>query len=409
MSIEFLLLIVLALCYTYFENKIYKTHMSPTTILVWPYVIVVFAIQTIGQRFGCYNITPNNIHFICLGSGCFFCGSVVSRFFKEKLGLRFKKEFAKRSLITNTTVCNGVKYVILVEIVIALRYLIVFFRYGLGNYIATSGYDGIIATGFCAHLMFSIFPLIPLLLYEAIKRKNIKLAGVVLFAYIEVFFTYTKYHIILLVIASLMYLVIVDREQIKMVLPLIAVIPVAIFFFNYIVNFKYQGAVANWNFLWKHFFNYLLGGVAYTSIAPESISVSGLTFFDIVFSQIRTIPNLFSNGLFDYVIGKPLNIPTIQMSSTGERGNVVSVLCLVYATKNYVAASIYLFILGVLTSFVVNLTKQVLLKTYLLSIVFLSFYSSYFQLVAPWEICIFSVLLPYVLTRKIVVGNKKLM
>lgn len=414
MSVEFVTLVILTIGYTYFEKKVYKTFMAPTTILVWPYIFVIFIILTVGPTYGYYTISPSNILLIGLGTSCFFAGSIVSRMLRERVKFKFKaadiqKRHSKRKeLISDITIKNGARYVIFIEIVIALRYIGVFFQHGLSRYIASSGYNGIMTSGACAHLMFSMFPFIPVLFYESIYKKRRDLLTVVAIAYIEVFLTYTKYHIILLIVASLMYLVIRDKSQIRIIVPLLIAIPMLLFFINYIFNFASQGSTASWTFLWNHFFNYLLGGVAYTSMAPDSISISGLTLFDIIFSQIRTLPNMFTSSLFGYTIGKPLNIPTIPMSGTGETGNVVAVLCLVYSTKEYVGASCYLFILGASVSFVTNLTKQVLLKTFIFSIAFLSFYSSYLQLVAPWEVFVCSVLLPALFSKKLSLGNRKI-
>lgn len=377
-----LLLIFMAVVATAFEKKYLKTYMSPATVFSWPYVITIIISRTIGELHGFPSIDDGNIFLICLGLFCFIFGEIFFLTVTHSNNRSYKiktVEFSERFLR------SAFKYVLFVVTVAAFKYIYVFARMGIRKYIVLDGGDSAVASGLTIHLMLSIFPLVPVLFEKAIYQKDKKIFITLLLFMLEVFFTYTKYHIIFLVIATLIYMVVTHPHTITYMLIAAVVLPTALFAINYLINFRARSVGMTSDYLIGHFLNYLLGGINYTSISDGMKNSTTIT--EIIMSFFTPLLNLIIRPVFNVTVFPNVKVPLISVSALGERGNVINFISFVFCTENYFAGAVFFFAFGIIVSAIVGSGKSnPMLKVYVSAVLVLGFYSSYLQLIIPWEV-----------------------
>lgn len=397
MSIEYIILLLMVCGIVYVDNKIYGMFLTPTIVLSVPFLVTISVLILIGPQYGFPIISGDNILVLCLGIFCFWIGSLLMVLVRDN----------KNSYLKYTEVCFSpcvykriLRYVVFVEIVTFLRYLIVFNTMGLSRYIALDGGNGIMVNGIGAHLMFSIYPFIPVILSEGVKQKKNSYMLIVITAITEMFFTFTKYHVLFLTIACFIYLL--NRNS-KLLLPVSMIIILGstlLFSMNYIINFMANEWIMKEDFLANHFLKYMLGAIVYSSIAPN-IMLEITDTATIVMSQFTAFPNMFLSRIFSAEIFPVPSIPFINITKYGERGNVMNWISHMYSTHNYLVGSIYFLFMGFIVTKWIYKSKNILIKVYLLTILLLSFFSSYFQLIIPWEILIYCLILPNLFRIKV--------
>lgn len=403
MSLDFLFFCVIVLAIVMIERGIYRSFLTPTIAVAVPYLVTVFLDRTVGKKIGFPQITDTNILLLCLGICCFWIGSFSNVIIRNMRGRKVLTASKEPSADYYSKIT---KYVIVVEIITLIRYVFVFRRMGLLNYIGLDGGNGAMMDGLGAHLMFSMYPFIPQLFTRGIlykKRKYLAISGVAL---LEAFFTFTKYHVIFLVVASLLYLLIYKPEWIGAIAIMAIAGSSALFCVNYIVNFFAKEWVMEENYLLRHFLKYLLGSIVYSSLAPD-IMLPLTDTASIIFSQFTAIPNLFTNYLFGFTIYPIPKIPYITIMGN-ETGNVMNLIAHVYSTHNYLAGSMFLLFLGMATTTWIYRSKNNHVKVYLLAILMMSFFVPFFQSLPPNEIIVYCIILPKLFQTRFRFGSKPL-
>lgn len=401
MTLGFIILILLCLLATWYEKKTYKTMMAPTTIMVWPFVIVIFLALFMGPLFGFKRINENEIWIIILGIFSFFVGEILWNIVLRKKTRNFKinrVQYSDRFLrIAN----NYLEYVV---IILALRYVIIFRSIGFSTYFATDGGNEIMTKGIYIHLMLSLFPLIPVLFDKGMFDKNKKTLLFVGIFIVEVFLTYTKYHVIMLLIATMFYIITFRPKALPFVCTALVVIPIMAFSLNYFLNFRANGNILSSKYLAGHLMNYLIGGVSYSSVSNSWLH--NLDFWNLVGSFVMPFPNLFIRMILGFSVCPPIEIPFITLSSFGERGNVVNFITLVLGGSK-IGGVIFFLILGMIASGIIGRKKEnSMLKVYFLAVIFLSFFSAYLGLIVPWEVFFWCVVINFISKHKVKFGDR---
>ena len=384
----YILLVTFAMLVTYYEKKHFKTLMSPTTLMIWPFVAVIAINLSIGKDYGFQIITDSSIGIILIGIFSFFIGELLCIALFQK----YERAYTiSKVVFSDKFFRNSFRYFVFVVCFIALKYIFVMKSIGLLNYFATDGGSGIITKGLSIHLILSVFPLVPILFERSITERDYKKLIIILGFLVEVFLTYTKYHAIILVVATLFYFVSLRPKAIPVVFVALICIPIFLFGINYYLNFNANGNTLQSEYLIKHLLNYICGGVTYTS--TDVNFVIDASFFDLAMSMVTPFFNLFLNGLFGIQIFPAIEIPYILIA-LGERGNVINFITLMFTTNTPFWGVVFFLLFG----FIINKTigskrSNQMLRVYVLTIVFLSFFSAYWQLIIPWEIFFWSIVM----------------
>ena len=396
-----LFLIITAFVISVFEKKIHGTFVSPASVFIWPMVFSILIVSTIGKALNFYQMKENELYIILLGLIFFFLGEILSDLTiqQKRRNLRIHK-----INLTKGFVDISYKYFLFVIIFIFGKYLFVFYKYGIRNYIISDGLSGSMSQGLSIHLALSVYPLVPIFLEKFIREKKKIKTLVVLFFFVEMFFTFTKYHVIFLIVSSFLYIISIYPKYFLPLVLFTLFLAVIAFSINYIVNFRANGTSARLDFLLNHFINYLCGGMIYTSVNDVEMSTD---FFHVVMAMIIPFPNLFLRFFFGVSFFPPINSDMIYLSPY-ERGNVINFISYIFHCGNYVYGSIFF----VMFSFIINTVilsnnGQTVIRLFLLTILSLSFFGNYFQLVIPWEILLWSGVISF-LINKINIGKSNI-
>lgn len=402
MTFSYSLLIIECILAIMYEKRKYKTIMAPVTLLSMPYAIVVTLSVFICPRFGFKTILDDEIWVIIAGISSFFIGEILWNLLLRKKPKSFsvaKIQYSDRFIL------GSIHYMELIVLVILVRYVYIFKSVGVLTYFGTDGYHGIMTGGLYIHLMLSLFPLVPILLEKAIfnKKKNIIVIIFVILFIGEVFLTYTKYHVIMLVIATMLYIISQHPKTTPYVAGALVLIPILLFSLNYLLNFTANGNTLSRDYLTGHLLNYLTGGVNYSTISTTW--KNSLDFFEVLGSFVMPFPNLFINLVFGINICPPIDIPYIILSTLGERGNVINFITFVFGSS-WLGGFVFFIGLGMIATNIVGKKREnSMLKIYLLTILALSFFSSYLQLVVPWEVFIWSIFINYISKHRFKIGK----
>lgn len=401
MTFSFVVLILISFLATWYEKRTYKTMMAPATLMAWPYSIVIFIALFFGPLLGFKRINDNEIWVIVLGIFSVLIGEILWNVLLKKKPRSFKMN---RVQYSEKFVRMARRYLEVVVIILAFRYLMVFRQVGFSTYFATDGGQGIMTGGIYIHLMLSLFPIVPVLFDKGIFEKDFKVIFFICLFIAEVFLTYTKYHVIMLLIATMFYLITFRPKALPLVAAALVATPILAFSLNYFLNFRANGNVLSSTYLTGHLMNYLIGGVSYSSVSYSWSN--SIDFFALVGSFIMPFPNLFINLLFGFSVLPPIEIPFITLSSLGEKGNVINFITLVFGGSK-IGGVVFFLILGMIASNIIGKKNgNSMLKVYFLTILFLSFFSAYLELIVPWEVFIWCIIIHFLSKGRLKIGVK---
>lgn len=398
--------LILLVCITATITEYYLTRriFNPTTILGWPFVVVIGINKIFGNKLGFYEISSKTIFYITTGIFAFFIGSIFSIIIKKCINRNKYKNINKKNQILIDYKINKIYNYSMIIIIINFGRLFVFWnRYGLRNFIINDGMESILLTGIFSHFLLTLYPLIPILTSYGLRNKLYKYFLPLILISILMFFTFTKYHLISLALIVIIYLNIENPKLLSKTIPVIVLIPIGIFILNYLTNFRARGIVAEENYILNHLFNYISGGLIYDSVNP-GITYNNYGIVEIILTMIMVIPNLFTNALFGVKFYPFEVLPFSSMGWNGERGNVLNTISFLFSSGNILGTLILMVLLGVLIGFIHSQRKiQYPFMATVYTFLFLSFYATFLVLAPPWEMIIFSVIIPRIFVEKRVI------
>lgn len=392
------LLVLGAALATFFEKKLFGTTYLPVTLIFWPIIAAVLFLDFFGEACGFYAFDATQVTPLLWGLMAVLIGEFIAASLKNSL-LRCSPDnhapgLSERYQI-KPTVLRTVVLVMLIVGFIRLAYLVR--SSGLSIYLATDGLEASLLRGPIAHLILIGYVLCPMLLKAFFDTRS-KLSLLIWFGYVVLmFFTMVKYHAIFLIIASVIYCVITNTVSLRKLLPVLIVLPIAIFMVNYIANFAGRGTVAQDGYLTDHLLNYLLGGVLYSSVMPASMMGSDVTPLNLLISQLMTFPNMIWSGLFGEGLFEITSTPYMLLGPNGQIGNVCNIITLFFY-RGYVASGITCLVLQsfVWTLFIYKARNKAL-SAFVATALFLAFFGDYFMLSPVWEVFILVILVPILL------------
>ena len=388
---EFQLMILISTIITIIEYFITKRFFNPTTILSWPFIIVIFINKIFGNKYGFYDINEKTINKITIGILFFFVGSISSTIIKKYIGIKNNR---KTSLIIKYNIDNIYIYVMGVAVINLMRLVLVLHKYGVKNFIVNDGMNGLLMTGIFSHMLLSSYPLVAILISHALKKKEYKFLFPVILIFIVIYFTFVKYHMISLVLIIIIYLNIENPKMFSKTVPVLIVTPIIIFFANYLTNFNARGITAENDYILKHLINYISGGLIYDSISPN-FSYNNYGLLEIIVMILMVIPNLFINLLWGRKVYPYETMQFYSMGWNGENGNVINTISFLFSSKNIIGTILLIIFLGIIVGSLYSKDQsKYLLMAAVYTFVFLSFYATFLVLVPPWEMIIFSLIMP---------------
>lgn len=383
---------------SYIDKKKYGTFFAPTSVLAWPLTVSTLLLVIFGRTLGFYDINPAEVFVLSLGIGAFSAGSVLATYVKDKI-IEHRSSRGQHTRLKDSHVEIEWKDIVLPAkwitsatlLIGAVRLLVLIFRNGIREYVATDGYNAALMYGLPAHLILVGYTLAPLLLADAILNKKF-LSGILWFGYVILMFSsFVKYHVVLLVLVSFFFVMIIEKKTAKILLPLLIVLPIVLFLLSYVFIFSSKDLTFKDNYLAKHLLNYLCCGILYTSVSVNVSLISHIDPLSVFITQFAAIPNKIFElvHLPQWPMASP---PYVYLSKT-ERGNVINIITMFFVTKNYLVAFLLTLCFSLLLSFFVYRTSNKLTSSVILGLLVLSFFGDFFALFLVWEVLVYSFVL----------------
>lgn len=402
MNLKIFILIFVCIFTTIVEYKLTKRWFTPSALLGWPFVIVILMINIIGEKYKFYSISVHTIDQIIIGIIFFSIGSIFANIIKKGNKIKFYK-LSRFNGDLDSRINIIVNYTYVVATITLIRLAIYMNKYGVDNFIATDGAEGVLMSGIFSHLLLSVYPLTAIITSYAIRKKKYSYLVPVILIIGLVYFTFVKYHLIVLVLIIIIYLNIENPKMFYRTIPVLIIAPVIIFIVNYLSKFNASGVQVKEGYIFNHLINYLSGGLIYNSVNPNFVYNNyGIT--EIVIMMFMVIPNLFTNLLFGFKYYSYEPLPFVSMGLNGESGNVLNTISFLFTSREFIATCfiimIWGFILGLLYT-KVKINYSLLATVY--SFTLLSFYATFYVLTPPWEMIIFSIIMPRLFIKKVII------
>jgi oligosaccharide repeat unit polymerase len=369
------------------ERNIHKTLLTPTTVLLIPYVCVVLLVVFAGKPLGLLPLHGNSLYIWIIGIIPFWLAGLLIRLITQ---LKPPPEpiaaFPKEN--------NKLQYFFYILIFFLFLKLIITWRQGLSFGSKEFG-EAFIGRGISAHLSNILFIALPYLLL--IKRRK-KKAGLifktaVVISIFLIFIGYgSKTWILTLFISTFLILAHYKQVKVSVMTPVVIIIAGFVFFTVY-YSFLINEHVIR--FASRHFVVYLTSGVIPLSEYVRNNLDPGISPEYVISPFLNIYHALFGNE----VISAHSPIWIVTESRNHFSSNVFTFFGTIYIYTGAWWGIIIAFLLG-LINYILLLFSQIKRSVFLtiayyfsISVLFWGWFNCSFILIRPWEVIIYAILI----------------
>lgn len=383
-----------------FEYQEYKTLFTPFGVMSIPIALISLYVNLIGVQRGFKAVTPESFIFLFFNLFAVWLAG-QSIFFANFKKLNFRKDLGN---VRDFVQKNAKVLLIIMWLAIfgGLFHLFSFAKqYGV-NMVGTETFDTAYGRGIFAHLTLLGYPSFILLtsIFPKNLNKKVLFASIVLMAFV-LLVSGVKYHLILPAVSIFLIHSFTSHER-KISSRRIFVfgfLLIGVFFGSYYLTFsaRYGTSVSTWiwPFLIEHLEHYILAG---------PVALGGyLSNYTQIFRTIDlfTVPLNIYNWLAGVKDTSAVlwTQPFVGISQSGA-ANVGTMFGTLYLAAGYWGSVVFSLILGSIsyllyfTAFRSKKVGWVLLNSWMLAVLSLSFFGFYFQLLSVWEVAFYSLLIP---------------
>ena len=399
------------------EYKIDERLINVVSVITIPYVVVILVNNLYAVKADFYEISNQTIAMEMLGLFSIFLGTVIVNHRRKILIGRTEKVYTTNEKFQYYNM-NAMKiYCILIELLCYIRLVYFVRRHGFA-YLSRDGVENFIS-GPIGHAYFSIYVLIPILFFYWIKnKKSISYLVTALAGTALSFFSFTKYHVIGLMILTYLFIALEDYHYIKKGALVLIGLVIAIFVANYVIGFINAKVIhsVNRNFYLNHLWKYVGGSIIHSNTIFQNGQNLHADFIEKIL--FCTLPLL--NMLFKFIAGVEIQFPDIYIpyervgaNYLGETSNVVDFIGFMYPSKQGVAAIIFFAIImclfGMIAALLYNRAMRQENSFYITICVFftfflaLAFFGEFASKSMTWELLVWSFILPKLFDRRIII------
>lgn len=380
-----------------------KNIINPISLLMAPYLLLVFFNNTIAYRIGFYKVDDRVLIMYSLSFIFYYIGIILSSINDKKIYLREdynKFRFLNYKVNLMANVLLGIGLISLIK----LFYLIKNFSF--------PEIEGMMGNGVIGHLVLLSYSLAPIVfLYWLYNKKKIKYLVAIILILIVTFSTFIKYNVIGFIINIFIFTSLYKKSVLKKAVLILLIFVFGLFISNYAINFYFVGVNASTEFYLRHFLTYVLGSIINSNhIFLEGVNTHLSLFYKIMIF-IFALPNMF----FNKIIGKvffPWSIATYDFYpiSDSESSNVIDAIGYLYPSYGSEIEIVIFYIFMLVIGFIfykiyINSIKKIhvfntLISNFMTYFIFLSFFGTFYMLPSPWEILIYSIFVPKLFLKK---------
>lgn len=430
----FVLILITTVC-LFLEKKIYNRLLTPFSIIILPYILILLLNNLIAAKFGFIEINTGVQKMLLYAVIAFFTGefavagvynyisnsdkSVVYRKPGVVKGLFSTEEYSLKKTRNEIFLDNALVYVYFVLFVRIAQVLLLYRKHGIAGLMAND-FELMLTRGPVAHLLVSIFPLIFLLLVSWFynKKKILYLFAFLIFAFLA-FIETEKAQIITLILSCFVYFCLFNEKRVISGLFALVSMVVLLFVGNYFVKLTMQDGTdgLNKSYYFYHLWNYIAGGLISSNHVVDNTDMIHTNAVSYLLQCILALPNMVINSVTGSPIGPDVysGIPYVpgfvRITVKGyeniipEYGNVVSTISLMYGNGNLVAFLPVVFLWGIISEVIFiymlrnkSITSIMIFVCYM-SFSFLSYFGSYYTLNSFYERLVWCVIISFMFDK----------
>lgn len=408
---EFIMLIIFELIVfgiASLDYMITKQLINPFTIMALPYAIIIPVNNIIFSRYGFYIISNDVLRMLLLGFSMFFLGTAIIRFRRNRI--HCMQNLRSVEIDNNYKMKSLLVYCLMVEFVVIIR--AIFLIRGKGFYYLSYN-EGVLLTGPAGHLLLTIFPVNGVLLYHWLKNKRKWVYLLATLICIGLYFmTFVKYHVIGLVIYMYLLLAYQDKRYVKTGAMMMAAFVLLLFIGNYFLSFIQVGVInqIHWSFYMNHFWKYVAGGMIYDNKIFE-LGIYNVSVMYRIGTIIFALPNMFLNKFLGVTFFPGISIPPIRVADNGEITNVVDAIGYFYPSDASISEigvfCVFMMLFGIISAALFMQARRNYSRfpfayiSFITYFLFLSFFGIFAKLETPWEILVWSLIIPLCFDKRI--------
>lgn len=376
---------------------------------VAPYVVIIVVNNLIMKNLGFVQISDNTIIIQIVTILLFYFGTITGYYIGNNYQYRRKKfelrDIDMSTLFGMTLICITI---IGIDVLIHLK------RYGFS--LIAGGEEQYNRSSISAHLTLLLVTLTILNIDAFFEYHKKKYLIVFFIALGLIFLTFTKYHIISTVLACFIYLSIKRPQYIK-IIGILTLGGIALMFIaNYGIGFVASKVVGvPKTFYLEHMWLYISGGIINIDNATAYLRMgrfSNLSFGNWVIEMLTRFPSLLTEKIFGFTFTDynfSLKMP--YMSLGNGTSNVICIPGAALIQGGWICYIFFVLISGILVECLfakalkTKSIKNLLIASIFLSYSMLSFFASFFELVAPWESMLWVILSIPLLHKHFVFGK----
>ena len=394
----------------------YVSHDMINVISVFtvPYMLIIPINNLFMVRNGFYLISSQTICLIGSALLCIFTGYIIANVItKTHKRNNREREQAIENMFIHYNIQKMLKYTFIVEAIAFLRLIITIIKNGI-VYISTESFAGYMVSGPIGHLLLTIYPLVPILFLYWLKNKR-KVAYLVstVICILLLFTTFVKYHVIGMMVLIFLFVSLEDKRYIRKGLIIVSAVAMSAFVLNYFVSFVLRGTAANiaQDYYFNHLWNYMAGSLIYDNrIFTTGIRVDTTIFYKLG-TALFAVPNAFLSAMFNIRIIPHVALPPLPVASNGQYGNVVDAFGYYFPSKGSPIEIAFYFVFMIFIGFIFTWiyqaamsqrsTFKVPLCVFLTFYIFFSFFGTFYNMLPPWEILGWSLIILPIFDRRI--------
>lgn len=362
-----------------------------------PYIIIVLFNNLLIYKVGFYKIGDDALLMLTCAFVIFFLGTLPFKFKIHQFSDNHNECVLKSYNI------KAIRIFLYLVGILGLLQALLYFKNGM-LLSADSDTEGVMGNGPIGHLLLSSYSVLPIyFLYWTYNKKFIDLLPVVLVLLVA-FSSFIKYNVIGPIIIIFIFVCLYRKSLLKKAFIAFSLFILIFFIANYAIGFAIVGAEVDPQFYIGHFWKYFAGSIIHDNYIFTTGINNGISLFYKLMTFLCALPNMF----FSKLLGKTyFDFPETKMdpiSDFGEDTNVTELFGYLYPSHgdfgDILSFAILIFISGLIISYIYtkclrNTNKYsssvAIFLTYFIA---LDFFSPFFVLPGPWEILIWSMIIP---------------
>lgn len=381
-----------------FQRYRERRWLNLISLLMTPYVIIVFFNNYFVYKIGFYKISDEVILMLLMAFVAFFLGALA---FTCKL----KPHAESRNIeMLQQYDMKKIKWFLYIVGVVGLLKAFILYRQGVYLSEMADDSEGVMGNGIVAHMLLATYSVLPIYFLNWTYKKSLKELVPILLILIVAFSSLVKYNVIGPIVMLFIFVSMYKTSLLKKAS--IGMVSFVVLFFvaNYALGFAIYGTEVDTFFYIGHFWKYFSGSVIYDNyIFTTGIRIDTSIFYKLM-TFLFALPNMFLGKFFDVTLFPHIGQYLRDVSNFGEQSNVVDVIGYLYPSKgsfdDIILFLIVVFFTGLFFSYLYKrcLERKNKYDTFIANVltyfVFLSFFAPFFVLSNVWEIIVWALVMP---------------